>query len=186
MRSRTIALRFVLATVLAFSFASVGTLGVASADEQEQPQDEAASSKVIRVGYLIDNQGYQSGTPDTYMSGWGYEYLQDISYHTEGWKYEYVLGTFSELIAKHEAGEIDLMSNISYTPERAENLLYSTNPSGKERYYIYVKPDCGGLTVGDPALAEDAQRAHDAGMNGHLTKPIDMEKVKRALAIARR
>lgn len=120
------------------------------------------------------------------MSGWGYEYLQDISYHTEGWKYEYVLGTFSELIAKHEAGEIDLMSNISYTPERAENLLYSTNPSGKERYYIYVKPDRGGLTVGDPALAEDAQRAHDAGMNGHLTKPIDMEKVKQALATARR
>ncbi len=54
---------------------------------------------MIRAGYLIDNQGYQSGTPDTYMSGWGYEYLQDISYHTEGWKYEYVLGTFSELIA---------------------------------------------------------------------------------------
>lgn len=89
---------------------------------------------MIRVGYLIDNQDYQSGTPDTYMSGWGYEYLQDISYHTEGWKYEYVLGAFSELIAKHEAGEIDLMSNISYTPERAENLLYSTNPSGKERF----------------------------------------------------
>ena len=141
---------------------------------------------MIRVGYLIDNQGYQSGTPDTYMSGWGYEYLQDISYHTEGWKYEYVLGTFSELIAKHEAGEIDLMSNISYTPERAENLLYSTNPSGKERYYIYVKPDRDDLTVGDPALAEDAQRAHDAGMNGHLTKPIDMEKVKQSLATARR
>lgn len=68
------------------------------------------------------------------MSGWGYEYLQDISYHTEGWKYEYVLGTLSELIAKHEAGEIELMSNISYTPERAENLLYSTNPSGKEHF----------------------------------------------------
>lgn len=99
--------------MLAFSLASVGTLGAASADEQGQSQDEAASSKVIRVGYLIDNQGYQSGTPDTYMSGWGYEYLQDISYHTEGWKYEYVLGTFSELIAKHEAGEIDLMSIIS-------------------------------------------------------------------------
>lgn len=36
------------------------------------------------------------------------------------------------------------------------------------------------------AFAEDAQRAYDAGMNGHLTKPIDMEKVKQALATARR
>ena len=147
--------------MLAFSLASVGTLGVASADEQGQSQDEAASSKVIRVGYLIDNQDYQSGTPDTYMSGWGYKYLQDISYHTEGWKYEYVLGTFSELIAKHEAGEIDLMSNISYTPERAENLLYSTNPSGKKRYYVYVKPDRGDLTVGDP----EALRGKTIGVN---------------------
>lgn len=116
---------------------------------------------MIRAGYLIDNQGYQSGTPDTYMSGWGYEYLQDISYHTEGWKYEYVLGTFSELIAKHEAGEIDLMSSISYTPERAENLLYSTNPSGKKCYYVYVKPDRGDLTVGDP----EALRGKTIGVN---------------------
>lgn len=95
------------------------------------------------------------------MSGWGYEYLQDISYHTEGWKYEYVLGTFSELIAKHEAGEIDLMSSISYTPERAENLLYSTNPSGKKCYYVYVKPDRGDLTVGDP----EALRGKTIGVN---------------------
>ena len=116
---------------------------------------------MIRAGYLIDNQGYQSGTPDTYMSGWGYEYLQDISYHTEGWKYEYVLGTFSELIAKHEAGEIDLMSSISYTPERAENLLYLTNPSGKKCYYVYVKPDRGDLTVGDP----EALRGKTIGVN---------------------
>lgn len=114
---------------------------------------------MIRAGYLIDNQGYQSGTPDTYMSGWGYEYLQDISYHTEGWKYEYVLGTFSELIAKHEAGEIDLMSSISYTPERAENLLYSTNPSGKKCYYVYVKPDRGDLTVGTPRPCEERRSA---------------------------
>ena len=80
----------------------------------------------------------------------GYEYLQDLSYHAKGWKYEYVTGTFSELMAMHEAGQIDLMTNISYTPERAEKLLYSTNPSGKERYYIYLKSDRDDLTAGDP------------------------------------
>lgn len=102
------------------------------------------------MGYLLDNQGFESGSPDTYMSGWDYEYLQDLSYHAKGWKYEYVTGTFSELMAMHEAGQIDLMSNISYTPERAEKLLYSTNPSGKECYYIYVKSDRDDLTAGDP------------------------------------
>lgn len=52
-----------------------------------------------------------------------------------------------------------------------------------------VKADAGSVPIfamTANAFAEDAQRAHDAGMNGHLTKPIDMEKVQRALAIARR
>lgn len=48
-----------------------------------------------------------------------------------------------------------------------------------------VKADVGSVSIfamTANAFAEDAQRAHDAGMNGHLTKPIDMEKVKQALA----
>lgn len=139
----TLALCVVLAAALAFSAAIVPAPVTATAAEQQQ-------TRTIRVGYLLDNQGFESGSPDTYMSGWGYEYLQDLSYHAKGWKYEYVTGTFSELMAVHEAGQIDLMSNISYTPERAEKLLYSTNPSGKERYYIYVKSDRDDLTAGDP------------------------------------
>lgn len=35
-----------------------------------------------------------------------------------------------------EAGEIDLMPNISYSEERAQKLLFSSNPEGTERYYI--------------------------------------------------
>lgn len=52
-----------------------------------------------------------------------------------------------------------------------------------------VKADAGSVPIfamTANAFAEDAQRAHNAGMNGHLTKPIDMEKVKQALATARR
>lgn len=52
-----------------------------------------------------------------------------------------------------------------------------------------VKADVGSVPIfamTANAFAEDAQRAPDAGMNGHLTKPIDMEKVKQALATARR
>ena len=52
-----------------------------------------------------------------------------------------------------------------------------------------VKADVGSVPIfamTANAFAEDTQRAHDAVMNGHLTKPIDMEKVKQALATARR
>ena len=80
--------------------------------------------KTVRVGWLGNNQGFQSGTPGEYLSGWGYEYLQTLSYYTSGWKYEYVTGTFGELMDKLEAGEIDLMPNISYTDERAQKMLF--------------------------------------------------------------
>ncbi|MFR7798799.1 MAG: substrate-binding periplasmic protein, partial [Collinsella sp.] len=77
-----------------------------------------------------------------------------LSYYTKGWKYEYVSGTFTELMGMLEAGEIDLMSNISYSAERAQKLLYSSNPEGTERYYIYAKPDRVDLSKGDPKALE--------------------------------
>lgn len=46
----------------------------------------------------------------------------------KGWQYEYVSGTFSELMDMLEAGEIDLMPNISYSAEREQKLLFSSNP----------------------------------------------------------
>lgn len=49
-----------------------------------------------------------------------------------------------------ETGEIDLMPNISYSEERAQKLLFSSNPEGTERYYIYARPDRDDLAKGDP------------------------------------
>ncbi|MDB1895108.1 transporter substrate-binding domain-containing protein [Collinsella aerofaciens] len=106
--------------------------------------------KTVRVGWLVNNEGFQDGTPGERLSGWGYEYLQTLSYYTPGWRYEYVSGTFTELMDMLEAGEIDLMPNISYSEERAQKLLFSSNPEGTERYYIYAKPDRDDLAKGDP------------------------------------
>lgn len=106
--------------------------------------------KTVRVGWLVNNEGFQDGTPGERLSGWGYEHLQTLSYYTPGWQYEYVSGTFTELMDMLEAGEIDLMPNISYSEERAQKLLFSSNPEGTERYYIYAKPDRDDLAKGDP------------------------------------
>lgn len=59
----TLALRVVLAAALAFSAAIVPAPVTATAAEQQQ-------TRTIRVGYLLDNQGFESSSPDTYMSGW--------------------------------------------------------------------------------------------------------------------
>lgn len=143
-----------LSAVLAVTCVSLAPLGPASAQEESPDtasQSDAPEIKTVRVGWLLGNQGFQNGMPDEYMSGWGYEYLQTLSYYTPGWKYEYVPGTFPELIQKLKDGEIDLMPNISYTPERAEKLLFSSNPQGEEHYYIFAKPTNDALGAGDPA-----------------------------------
>lgn len=112
--------------------------------------DSDQQVKTVRVGWLVNNEGFQEGLPGERLSGWGYEYLQTLSYYTKGWQYEYVSGTFTELMDMLEAGEIDLMPNISYSEEREQKLLFSSNPEGTERYYIYAKPNRDDLAKGDP------------------------------------
>lgn len=142
-------LRSVICRTLAVALAAFAVLSAVipvpafAADSDQQV-------KTVRVGWLINNEGFQDGTPGERLSGWGYDYLQTLSYYTPGWQYEYVSGTFIELMDMLEAGEIDLMPNISYSEERAQKLLFSSNPEGTERYYIYAKPDRDDLAKGDP------------------------------------
>lgn len=148
MRAATV-LRSVICRTLAAALTALAVLS-AVAPAPAFAADSDQQVKTVRVGWLVNNGGFQDGTPGERLSGWGYEYLQTLSYYTPGWRYEYVSGTFTELMDMLEAGEIDLMPNISYSEERAQKLLFSSNPEGTERYYIYAKPDRDDLTKGDP------------------------------------
>lgn len=142
-------LRLALYRTLAVALAALTVLS-ATVPAPAFAADSDQQVKTVRVGWLVNNEGFQEGTPGERLSGWGYEYLQTLSYYTKGWRYEYVSGTFTELMDMLEAGEIDLMPNISYSPEREQKLLFSSNPEGTERYYIYAKPDRDDLAKGDP------------------------------------
>lgn len=148
MRAATV-LRSVICRALAIVLVALAVLS-SIAPVQAFAADSSQPVKTVRVGWLVNNEGFQDGTPGERLSGWGYEYLQTLSYYTPGWRYEYVSGTFTELMDMLEAGEIDLMPNISYSEERAQKLLFSSNPEGTERYYIYAKPDRDDLAKGDP------------------------------------
>lgn len=126
--------------------------------------DSDQQVKTVRVGWLVNNEGFQEGTPGERLSGWGYEYLQTLSYYTPGWQYEYVSGTFTELMDMLEKGEIDLMPNISHSVEREQKLLFSSNPEGTERYYIYAKPDRDDLAKGDPQALQGLTIGCNAGV----------------------
>lgn len=132
MRAATV-LRSVIYRTLAVALTALAVLSTV-APVQAFAADSSQPVKTVRVGWLVNNEGFQDGTPGERLSGWGYEYLQTLSYYTSGWRYEYVSGTFTELMDMLEAGEIDLMPNISYSEERAQKLLFSSNPEGTERY----------------------------------------------------
>ena len=156
-------LRLALRRTLAVALAALAVLSAVmpapafAADSDQQV-------KTVRVGWLVNNKGFQEGTPGERLSGWGYEYLQTLSYYTKGWQYEYVSGTFSELLDMLEAGEIDLMPNISYSAEREQKLLFSSNPEGTERYYIYARPDRDDLAKGDPQALQGLTIGCNAGV----------------------
>ena len=105
-------------------------------------------NKTVRVGYF-PYANFQEGGYGEHKQGAGYEYLQKISYIT-GWKYEYVYGSFKECLDMLADGEIDILGNVSYTPERAEAIDYSTYAAGTERYWIYTREDHTDLMDGDP------------------------------------
>lgn len=94
--------------------------------------------KTVRVGW------YESAFHHTDQfgrrSGYGYEYQQRIATFTD-WDYEYVEGSWSELLEMLMAGEIDLLSDVSYTEARAEKILYSSLRMGSEDYHVFISPD---------------------------------------------
>ena len=105
-------------------------------------------NKTVRVGYF-PYANFQEGGFGEHKQGAGYEYLQKISYIT-GWRYEYVYASFKECLDMLADGKIDILGSVSYTPERAESIDFSTYAEGTERYWIYTREDHTNLTNGDP------------------------------------
>ena len=103
---------------------------------------DVPSQKIVRVG-MFDYMGFS--TVDRYglREGYGYEYLQEIAYRA-GWRIKYVDDSFSNLTQMLEKGEIDVMMNVSRTPEREKHMLFPSRPQGEERYYIYIDPEGNG------------------------------------------
>ena len=104
-------------------------------------------NKTVRVGYF-PYANFQEGSSGEHKQGAGYEYLQKISYIT-GWKYEYVYAPFKECLDMLEEGEIDILGSVSYTPERAEAIDFSTYAAGTERYWIYTREEHAALADGN-------------------------------------
>ena len=96
---------------------------------------ETAPVKIVRIGSFENTFNYcnEKGA----RKGYGYELLETLSGYT-GWQFEYVTCDWSDCFEKLENGEIDIMGGISYTEDRAEEMLFSDEPMGEEKYYLYA------------------------------------------------
>ena len=94
---------------------------------------ETASAKVVRVGSFEDTFNYvnEKGA----RKGYGYELLETLSGYT-GWQFEYVTCDWSDCFEKLKNGEIDIIGGISYTEDRTQEMLFSDEPMGVEKYYL--------------------------------------------------
>ena len=107
---------------------------------------ETVPAKVVRVGSFEDTFNYvnEKGA----RKGYGYELLQTLSGYT-GWQFEYVTCDWSDCFEKLKNGEIDIMGDISYTEDRAEEMLFSDEPMGEEKYYLYADLSRADISASD-------------------------------------
>ena len=107
---------------------------------------ETVPAKVVRVGSFEDTFNYVN--EKGIRKGYGYELLQTLSGYT-GWQFEYVTCDWSNCFEKLKNGEIDIMGGISYTEDRTEEMLFSDEPMGVEKYYLYVDLSRADISASD-------------------------------------
>ncbi len=81
-----------------------------------------ADEQTIKIG-VFDNPPKINIDENENVSGI-YSTIIEYIAKKEGWKIEYVIGTFQENLEKAEKGEIDVLADVSYTEERAKYLDY--------------------------------------------------------------
>ena len=76
-------------------------------------EDNLFEDQTVRLGYFYRPSFQEGMQDDEQKNGFGYEYLQKISY-LSGWRYEYVYGTFETLFVMFKSGEIETCFNALY------------------------------------------------------------------------
>lgn len=153
-------------------------------------------NRLVRVGYF-DYDGYFEIDKNGNLTGYGVDLLDRIAQYT-GWQYEYVPGSWNEILTMLENREIDLLSVAQYSPERAEKFIYSRHSSGNGQSLLYVAADRDDLYYSDydafdgmkigvmrGNMHQDMLRAF-AEMNGFSYEAVPYDEETQAVEMIRR
>ncbi|WP_343250195.1 transporter substrate-binding domain-containing protein [Diplocloster hominis] len=144
MRKSANKVRWLLAAFIILTLCFMDGKMMARAGQQDQHKTET-----IRVGFF-EFEGYHMIDSQGKRSGYGYDYLQYLARYTD-FSYEYVGydKSWSEMQDMLEAGEIDLLTSASKTPERLERFDFSDQPIGSSAAVLTVKAGNNRYMVDD-------------------------------------
>ena len=154
------------------------------------------AQKIVRIGYAIP-VNYKGNLDMIHKSGYTYEYLLMIA-SFNNWRYVYVYRPWSDLLEDLAVGRVDILDNVSYTPERAKQFDFSFMPIRSEAYYLFVpegqkdkyqnKEDFFGKRIGvgrDTTVSIQLRQWNkDNGLNLQIIEYPDYES--RVLALRQR
>jgi len=135
----------------------------------------ADQAKIIKVGAFNFYPGIFKDS-DGQIKGFYTEMLEHIA-HEQNWEIKYVFGTWNDGLARIKKNEIDLLTSVAFTQDRAQFLSYGRIPLLTVWSEVYVLPNSSidGLL--------DLKHKKIAVMNGdvnaqnlvHLTKHLNVE-----------
>ncbi len=110
---------------------------------------EKPPRKLVRIPYTAFERQMMVDEHNIPVSGYAYDYIQTIGTYA-GWDIHYIpCESFNDCFKKLLAGEVDVFYDVSYTEERAKQILFPDEPMGQEYYYLYASDKNTSITTGD-------------------------------------
>ena len=110
---------------------------------------EKNARKVVRIAYHKNNRQMIVDKDDNLISGYVYDYTQTIGTYAR-WDIDYIpCESIFDSMKLLQAGDVDLIYEISYTEERAKEMLFPDEPMGYEYYYLYSLEKNTSITADD-------------------------------------
>lgn len=141
--------------------------------------------KTLNVGFFKYN-GYHEVNEFGIRSGYGYDYLHEISKSTN-WKYNYVDCGWEQCVKMLEEGRLDILTSAQKTPEREEKFDFSELPMGINYVHLAARKDetrfkrndftsFNGITIGtlaDSTRNNDLRRLAEKNNFTYIEKQYD-------------
>lgn len=97
---------------------------------------EILAARVVRIG-LYENLPKVGISPSGQPEGIFVDIIEEIA-ERENWKIKYIPGTWAECLERLKKGEIDLMPDVGYSPQRAEIFVFHKEPVLTDWFQVYT------------------------------------------------